>query len=230
MPPGSHPPQSDSDPGLPPQSGLLVILSAPSGAGKTSLYQALLERMDRVVASVSHTTRPPRPGEQEGVDYHFVDREVFDRLVAAGEFLEHARVFDCQYGTSREAVERERAAGNDVILEIDWQGARQIRQRVPDAVGVFILPPSRESLRQRLVGRGQDDPEVIERRMRAAEAEISHYDEYDYVIVNDEFEAAVASLMGILRAERCRLSRRREALAPFAERLMGKIDESSGES
>jgi guanylate kinase len=214
--------------GLPGESGLLLILSAPSGAGKTSLYRALLARTERVVASVSHTTRPPRPGESDGVDYHFVDQAEFDRLVDAGAFLEHARVFDRAYGTSREAVERERAAGNDVVLEIDWQGARQIRERVADAVSVFILPPSREALRERLEGRGQDDAEVIERRMRDAEAEISHYGEYDYVIINDDFEDALASLSGVVRAERCRLSHRRVAMDAFAERLMGKIDENGG--
>lgn len=214
---------------IPGQTGLLLILSAPSGAGKTSLYRALLGRMDGVVASVSHTTRPPRPGETDGVDYHFVDPDEFERLVAAGAFLEHARVFDRAYGTSKEAVERQRAAGNDVVLEIDWQGARQIRERVPDAVSVFVLPPSRAALRERLEGRGQDDAEVIERRMREAEAEISHYAEYDYVIVNDDFEDAIASLTGVVRAERCRLVHRREAMDAFAERLMGKIDENGGE-
>ncbi|HKJ71501.1 MAG TPA: guanylate kinase [Gammaproteobacteria bacterium] len=212
--------------GLPGQTGLLLILSAPSGAGKTSLYRALLERTDGVVASVSHTTRPPRPGESDGVDYHFVAPDEFERLVEEGAFLEHARVFDRSYGTSRAAVERERAAGNDVVLEIDWQGARQIRERVADAVSVFILPPSREALRERLVGRGQDDAEVIERRMRDAEAEISHYGEYDYVIINDDFEEALASLAGVVRAERCRLSHRRTAMEAFAERLTGKIDEN----
>ncbi|MEF8792499.1 guanylate kinase [Thiohalorhabdus sp.] len=215
---------------IPGQSGLLLILSAPSGAGKTSLYQALLERVEGVVASVSHTTRSPRPGETDGTDYHFVDPNEFERLVAAGAFLEHARVFDRAYGTSRESVARERAAGNDVVLEIDWQGARQVRERVPDAVSVFVLPPSRPVLRERLEGRGQDDAEVIERRMREAEAEISHYAEYDYVIVNDDFEDALASLMAVFRAERCRLVHRRESLDAFAERLMGKIDENGGES
>lgn len=214
---------------IPGQTGLLLILSAPSGAGKTSLYRALLGRMHGVVASVSHTTRPPRPGETDGVDYHFVDPDEFERLVAAGAFLEHARVFDRAYGTSKEAVERQRAAGNDVVLEIDWQGARQIRERVPDAVSVFVLPPSRAALRERLEGRGQDDAEVIERRMREAEAEISHYAEYDYVIVNDDFEDAIASLTGVVRAERCRLVHRREVMDAFAERLMGKIDENGGE-
>ncbi len=207
---------------LPRQTGLLLILSAPSGAGKTSLYRALLDRMEGVVASVSHTTRAPRPGEVDGRDYHFVDEDEFRRLVAAGAFLEHAWVFDRYYGTSREAVERERAAGRDVVLEIDWQGGRQVRERVSDAVSVFILPPSREALRERLEGRGQDDPEVIQRRMRDAEAEISHYDEYEYVIINDDFEEALDSLAAVVKAERCRLARRRAAMDAFASRLTGK--------
>jgi guanylate kinase len=209
-----------------PQTGLLLILSAPSGAGKTSLYRALLERMADVVASVSHTTRPARPGETDGVDYHFVSPEGFDRLVEEGAFLEHARVFDRQYGTSRAAVEAERQAGRDVVLEIDWQGARQIREVIPEAVSVFVLPPSREALRQRLEGRGQDDEDVIERRMRDAEAEMSHYGEYDYVLINDEFEEALESLMAVVRAERCRLANRQPALDRFAAGLMGKIDDS----
>ena len=204
------------------RQGNLIILSAPSGAGKTSLYQALLERMAGVVASVSTTTRDPRPGETDGVDYHFVSWDEFERLVAAGAFLEYARVFDRYYGTGAEAVARERARGNDVVLEIDWQGARQIRERIPEAVGVFILPPSRAALYERLQGRGQDDPEVIERRMRDAEAEMSHYAEYDYVLINDDFEAALESLMGVVRAERCRLEQRRAVMDAFASGLLGE--------
>ena len=207
------------------QSGLLIILSAPSGAGKTSLYQGLLERMAGVVASVSHTTRPARPGEQDGVDYHFVSGEAFTQLVAEGAFLEYARVFDRQYGTSRAAVEAERAAGRDVVLEIDWQGARQIREMVPEAVSVFVLPPSRQALRERLEGRGQDDSEVIERRMRDAEAEMSHYGEYDYVLINDDFEQALDSLVAVVKAERCRRPNRQPALDQFARVLMGEIDD-----
>ena len=206
---------------LPRQTGLLLILSAPSGAGKTSLYRALLERMEGVVASVSHTTRSPRPGEVDGRDYHFVGEEEFRRLVEAGAFLEHAWVFDRYYGTSREAVEKERETGRDVVLEIDWQGGRQVRERVPEAVSVFILPPSREALRERLEGRGQDDPEVIERRMRDAEAEISHYAEYDYVIINDDFEEALDSLVAVVKAERCRLANRLAPMDAFTARLMG---------
>jgi guanylate kinase len=205
-----------------PVPGLLVILSAPSGAGKTSLYRGVLERMEHVVASVSHTTRSPRPGEQDGVDYHFVAEPVFEELVERNEFLEYAWVFDRYYGTSHSAVDSHRQAGRDVILEIDWQGARQIREQVSDAVSVFVLPPSRETLRERLEGRGQDDEEVIERRMRDAEAEMSHYDEYDYVLVNDDFEEALTSLMSIIRAERVRLRHRRAALDGFVEHLLGR--------
>ncbi len=188
-------------------AGTLYIVSAPSGAGKTSLVKALLERMDGICVSVSHTTRAMRPGEQDGVDYHFVDKAEFERLVEAGDFLEHAQVFDNFYGTSRSAVQAQLDAGDDVILEIDWQGARQVRKQFPDAVGVFILPPSREALRERLTGRGQDPQEVIERRMRDAVSEMVHYDEYDYLVFNDDFEVALADLQAVFHANRLRLQR-----------------------
>ncbi|HHO69201.1 MAG TPA: guanylate kinase, partial [Gammaproteobacteria bacterium] len=198
----------------------LYIVSAPSGAGKTSLVKALLERMDGIRVSVSHTTRPPRPGEQDGVDYHFVDKAGFQRLVEAGDFLEHAQVFDNFYGTSRSAVQAQLDAGDDVILEIDWQGARQVRRQFPDAVGVFILPPSLEALRERLTGRGQDPDEVIERRMRDAVSEMAHYDEYDYLVFNDDFEVALADLQALFRADRLRLARQ---AARHADRLAGLL-------
>ncbi len=184
--------------------GTLYIVSAPSGAGKTSLVRALLSSMGEVAVSVSHTTRRPRPGETEGVDYHFTDVETFKRMVAEGRFLEHAQVFDNFYGTARESVEAQLASGLDVILEIDWQGARQVREMMPGAIGVFILPPSREALRERLKGRGQDSAEVIERRMRDAVSEISHYDEYDFLIVNDDFAAALEELKTVFHAGRLR--------------------------
>ena len=184
--------------------GTLFIISAPSGAGKTSLVRVLLERLPDVVVSVSHTTRKPRPGEQDGVDYHFVAKPEFETMVAAGEFLEHALVFDNLYGTSRVAVERQLEAGRDVILEIDWQGARQVRSSAPQAVSVFILPPSRETLRERLTVRGQDDEQVIERRMRDAISEMSHYGEYHYLVFNDVFEQAVAELQAVFVAQRLR--------------------------
>jgi guanylate kinase len=189
-------------------TGTLYIISAPSGAGKSSLLKALLATAGEGVAlSVSHTTRAPRPGEQDGREYHFTSVADFEARVAAGEFLEHARVFDNCYGTSRMAVERQLAGGQDVILEIDWQGARTVRAQFPAAVSIFILPPSLASLRERLTGRGQDDVAVIERRMRDAVSEMSHYGEYDYLIINDVFDRARDELAAILRAGRLRLGR-----------------------
>jgi guanylate kinase len=187
-------------------SGTLYILSAPSGAGKSSLLRALLDVMgDTVAVSVSHTTRKPRPGEITGRDYHFVDVATFQAMVDAGAFLEYARVFDNHYGTSRQAVEQQLYTGQDVILEIDWQGARLVRKLMPESIGIFILPPSRETLRERLQGRGQDDSAVIEQRMRAAISEMSHYNEYDYLVINNVFERALEDLVAILRSRRLRL-------------------------
>lgn len=177
----------------------LYIVASPSGGGKSSLIAALLERDDRVQLSVSHTTRPPRPGETDGIHYHFVSTESFEDLAGRGEFLEHARVFDNRYGTGRQAVERQLAAGYDVLLDIDWQGARQIRENFPSCRTVFIVPPSLEELRRRLTGRGQDSEETIERRMRQARAEISHWDEFDFVLVNDQFDDALADLNSIIK-------------------------------
>jgi guanylate kinase len=184
--------------------GTLFIISAPSGAGKTSLVKALLERLSDVVVSVSHTTRDPRPGEQDGVDYHFVTKPEFETMVTAGEFVEHARVFDNFYGTSRVAVAEQLEAGRDVILEIDWQGARQVRHSLPHAVSVFILPPTRQTLRERLTARDQDSEQVIERRMGDAISEMSHYGEYHFLIFNDDFEQAVAELQALFVAQRLR--------------------------
>ena len=181
-------------------------MSAPSGARKTSLLKALVESTDRVSVSVSHTTRAPRPGEADGQHYHFVDTATFERMVAAGEFVEHARVFDNHYGTSAAAVMSELVAGRDVVLEIDWQGARQVRERFRDAVSVFILPPSVEELRRRLSARGQDAEEIVERRMQDALSELSHFDEYDYLVVNDRFEAALEDLRAVMRTQRLRRS------------------------
>jgi guanylate kinase len=180
-------------------SPLLYVISAPSGGGKTSLVNALLERDKHVALSVSHTTRPPRPGEVDGVHYYFVDDAAFEELASRGAFLEHARVFDHRYGTGREAVERQLADGYDVLLDIDWQGARQIRGTFPAARTIFILPPSLEALRRRLVGRGQDSEAVISRRMESARAEISHAVEFDFLIINDDFEAALTDLHAIIR-------------------------------
>jgi len=186
-------------------SGTLYIVSAPSGAGKTSLVKALLEQDSQVTVSVSHTTRAQRAGEQDGEDYHFINIDRFKEMVAAGDFLEHAKVFDNHYGTSQKEVERVLAQGLDVILEIDWQGAQQVRERIPGCVAVFILPPSLEALASRLRGRGQDDEDIIARRMHDACSECSHYDEYNYLIINDDFDVALADLSSIFRAGRQRL-------------------------
>ena len=177
----------------------ILVLSAPSGAGKSSLARALADADPRVALCVSHTTRPPRPGEVDGVHYHFVGRREFEAMADAGEFLEHARVFDRYYGTSRGALRAGLARGRDVVLDIDWQGARLVREAFPEAVSVFILPPSIEALRSRLVGRGQDSAEAVERRMRDARADIGHYGEFDHVVVNDDFGQTLADLRAILR-------------------------------
>jgi guanylate kinase len=184
--------------------GTLFIVSAPSGAGKTSLVKALRTQLDGLALSISHTTRAQRPGEEHGRDYFFTCQEDFARSVAAGAFLEHAKVFDNHYGTARSTVERMLAEGQDVILEIDWQGARQIRAQMPDTLSIFILPPSRKTLENRLSSRGQDGAETISRRMRDAISEMSHYGEYDYLVVNDDFETARADLHAIIVASRLR--------------------------
>jgi guanylate kinase len=179
-------------------NGKLIILAAPSGAGKTSLANALVEGDPNLEFSVSHTTRAPRPGEKHGVHYYFVGRGEFDTMVQLGQFLEHATVFGNSYGTSLAAVESVLARGKSVLLDIDWQGARSIKARMPRAVSVFILPPSRAALRERLVKRGQDSMEVIERRMREATSEMSHYPEFDHLVVNDDFEQALTDLKAII--------------------------------
>ncbi|HEY7929922.1 MAG TPA: guanylate kinase [Steroidobacteraceae bacterium] len=199
----------------------LFVISAPSGAGKTSLVRALLGRRANLVVSVSHTTRPPRPHELEGRDYHFVSVQRFEELVAAGAFLEHARVFDNYYGTGAAQVRARLDAGTDVILEIDWQGARQVRSAMPACVSVFILPPSREALQQRLHERRTDSAEVIERRLRDAVADMQHYREFDFVVVNDRFEQAAAELESILDGHGEALRADRAALAPVLQRLLG---------
>lgn len=183
--------------------GTLFVVSSPSGGGKTSLVKNLLETEDKIVLSVSHTTRPPRPTEREGIDYHFVNSDDFEAMCKANDFLEHATVFGNRYGTSRNAVTEQIELGTDVVLDIDWQGAEQIRSRMPDSVSIFIVPPSRAVLEQRLRNRRTDSPQVIEKRMRAATAEISHYHDFEYLLVNDDFERAAAELRLIVRA--CRL-------------------------
>ena len=196
--------------------GTLYIVAAPSGAGKTSLVKKLVETTAGVELSISHTTRPPRPGEEQGVHYHFVTLAAFEAMIAEDAFLERAQVFGNRYGTSRAAVLEQLQAGQDVILEIDWQGARQVRTLLPDSLTIFILPPSREVLRERLAGRGQDSAEVIEQRMAAALSELSHYAEFDYLVVNDDFGTALDALRAILIANRQRqavqLERHKELL------------------
>lgn len=187
--------------------GCLYIVSAPSGAGKTSLVNALVQNLDGVRVSVSHTTRPPRAGEQEGVNYHFVSTAEFERMLGESAFLESAEVFGNRYGTSQHWVEQTLAAGTDVILEIDWQGGRQVRKLMPEATTIFILPPSRAALEERLTRRGQDDAAVIAGRMAQAVAEMSHYGEADFLVINDDFATALAELRAILIAQRLRLSR-----------------------
>ena len=204
--------------------GSLYIISAPSGAGKTTLVKALLERMTGVSVSVSHTTRAPRPGERDGVDYHFVDTATFQQCVAEGEFLEHAEVFGNWYGTSRAALRERLDAGEDVILEIDWQGARQVFEAFPEAVKVFVLPPSREALYQRLRGRGQDSEEIIARRMRDAVSEMRHYDEYHYLVFNDDFAEALGELEALFRARRLRSEVQRLRHAGELEGLLEPAD------
>jgi guanylate kinase len=187
-------------------TGTLYILSAPSGAGKTSLLKALREQDGALHVSVSHTTRPMRPGEEDGHHYHFINGEVFQQMVASGAFLEHAEVFGNYYGTSVSAVRNLLNTGRDTVLEIDWQGARQVRQRFPEAVSIFILPPSPEALYDRLSARGQDSGEVIKARMQQAVNEMSHYAEFDYLVINDDFNTALAELASIVSAQRLSLA------------------------
>jgi guanylate kinase len=200
--------------------GSLSVIAAPSGAGKTSLVKAVLDRDPSLRVSISHTTRKPRPHERDGEHYHFVSVDEFERLVSAGEFLEHAQVFDNFYGTSRGSVEALRKAGHDVILEIDWQGAQQIRKAVTDCQTIFILPPSRRSLEERLRNRKTDSEDVIQRRLRDSITDMSHYFEFDRVIVNDQFEEAVTQLLGVLRGG-AGYEANRPDLAPLIKDLLG---------
>jgi len=185
--------------------GNLFILSAPSGAGKSSLINALLAKHADMKVSVSHTTRSPRPGEDNGVHYHFVSVDEFKSLIDKNDFFEWAQVFDNYYGTSKQAIEEQLAAGIDVFLDIDWQGAQQMRKLVDDIETIFILPPSKEELETRLNNRGQDSAEVIAGRMAQAQSESSHYDEYDYVVINDNFETALTQIETIVLAKRLSL-------------------------
>lgn len=191
-------------------NGTLFIVAAPSGAGKTSLVRALLERDASLALSVSYTSRPPRPGETDGVHYHFVDRAEFLRMAGEGDFFEYAEVHGDLKGTARTAVEPLLAAGRDVLLEIDWQGARLVRAKQANCKSVFILPPSRVELERRLRGRAQDSESVIQRRLADSRADIAHADEFDYIIVNDEFDTALADLQSIIRAQRLRTAIQRD--------------------
>lgn len=185
--------------------GLLFVVAAPSGAGKTSLVAALLEAVPDLALSISHTTRPIRPGEKDGVNYHFTGRNRFEAMVEKGQFLEFADVFGNLYGTARSSLDTQREAGSDVILEIDWQGARQVKAAFPDAISIFVLPPSRTELLARLTGRGQDSAEVIERRTAQAHTELSQYNDFDYLVINDDFTTARDDMVAIVRA--CRSGR-----------------------
>ncbi|MDB9736893.1 guanylate kinase [Porticoccaceae bacterium] len=186
-------------------TGILFIISAPSGAGKTSLVADLLNNMSNIKASISHTTRDRRPGKVDAVNYHFTSREQFVEMIEQGAFLEHAEVFGNFYGTSQQWVADTLAGGEDVILEIDWQGAAQVRKLFPESTSIFILPPSKQALRERLHKRAQDDSEVIEKRIAAATEEMSHYVEADFLVVNDNFDTALQQMMSIVSALHCRL-------------------------
>ncbi len=200
--------------------GHLYVIAAPSGAGKTSLLQALLQRRPAVSFSVSCTTRAPRSHEQDGRDYHFIDRAEFERLIEAGEFIEHADVFGNLYGTRRAAVESALAEGRNLILEIDWQGANQVRKRLPEAVQIFILPPSRAELESRLRKRATDSPEAIARRLAESVSEMSHWREFDHVIVNREFDQALAALEAIFDGRGEASRRDRPGLAELVNQLL----------
>jgi len=192
--------------------GTLYIISAPSGAGKTSLVKELISNVSGVMVSVSTTTRAMRPGEQDDVDYHFVDKEKFLSMVEHSAFLEHAKVFDNYYGTSQQHVEQELLKGKDVILEIDWQGARQVRRLIQDSQSIFIVPPSTDALKERLLNRGQDDDAIIQRRMQDAINEMSHYAEFDFLVVNDDFDQALQELKCIIKSNRLRQLRQERSL------------------
>ncbi len=201
--------------------GQLFVISAPSGAGKTSLVAATIARVSDLTVSVSHTTRSPRPGEVDGRDYHFVDQSEFDALIASQALFEHAKVFGNFYGTSKEAIESQLASGIDVILEIDWQGASQVRMMAPDAVSIFILPPTRDALRERLIGRQQDDSTIIDARMAEADETIEQAPHFDYWVINDDFEMALGQLKSIIISHRQRRPQIQAKHPNFLEKLLG---------
>lgn len=199
--------RAESAPARAPVAGALFVVAAPSGAGKSSLVDALLKREPHLKLSISYTTRPPRPGEGNGREYHFVDRATFDAMRTRGAFLECAEVYGNFYGTSKEWIDAARAVGDDVILEIDWQGARQVHALIPDAIRIFIQPPSIAALRDRLEKRAKDSADIIERRLAAAREDLSHAGEFDYVIINDNFDQALSDLQSIIKAARLRTAR-----------------------
>lgn len=200
--------------------GKLYTISAPSGAGKTSLVSALIDSTQQVRVSVSHTTRAMRPGEQDGVNYHFVSHQDFQSMLAEKAFLEHAEVFGNHYGTSRAWVEQTLNEGDDVILEIDWQGAEQIKKLMPETLAIFIMPPSQRTLRERLTHRGQDDETVIDKRMAEAVNEMSHYEQGDFVVINDDFTTALADLQAIVRSSRLTLEPQKQRHQALLEGLL----------
>jgi guanylate kinase len=200
--------------------GRLYVIAAPSGAGKTSLVKALMEREPRIRFSVSYTTRKPRLNEIPGRDYHFVSAERFQEMIANQEFLEHARVFDNCYGTGVRTVQEALSNGEELLLEIDWQGARQVRARLPEACSIFILPPSRNALEERLKGRSTDSDEVIQRRLRDAAEDLGHWSEFDYVVINDRFERAIEDLRDIVENRGSRLVAQRPEVVHLAARLV----------
>ncbi len=204
------------------QRGTLYIVAAPSGAGKSSLVNATLAKESGIALSISFTSRAPRPGERHAQHYHFVDKAEFERMIAAGDFFEHALVHGDYKGTARQSVEPQLAAGKDVLLEIDWQGARQVRAQMPDCISVFILPPSLDALQQRMRNRGQDSEAVIAQRLAAAREEMSHYGEFDYVIVNEHFDAAAAELRAIFVAQRLRRPAQDRRHAALIRVLLGQ--------
>lgn len=201
--------------------GQLFVISAPSGAGKTSLVAATIARVSDLTVSVSHTTRSPRPGEVDGRDYHFVGQSEFDALITSQALFEHAQVFGNFYGTSEEAIESQLASGIDVILEIDWQGASQVRMMAPDAVSIFILPPTRDALRERLIGRQQDDSTIIDARMAEADETIEQAPHFDYWVINDDFEIALGQLKSIIISHRQRRPQIQAKHPNFLEKLLG---------
>ncbi len=204
--------------------GSLFIIAAPSGAGKTSLIKALIENMEDVDVSVSHTTRQPRADETDGVAYHFVNEQDFRQLINKNQFLEYAKVFDNYYGTSRDWVNTQLATGKNIILEIDWQGAQQVKSQLRNSIGIFILPPSYKALRERLVSRQHDDTETIERRMDAAHEEMSHYKEFDYIVINDDFDTALAEIKTIITATNLGSCRQSAFYDEFVSKIMKQED------